>query len=77
MKTTMLLAGAIALAFAGGAAAKDRPSHGVHAHKAHKAKTARAARRPAQPAPQKDPYAKYWDDPTRQGPFSYFGRDTY
>jgi len=74
MKTTMLLAGAIALAFAGGAAAKDRATGGVHAHKTHAAKTVRGARRPA---PQKDPYAKYWDDPTRRGPFSYFGRDTY
>ena len=77
MKTTMLLAGAIVLAFAGGAAAKDRATDGAHAHKVHTAKTLRAGRRAAKPAPQKDPYATYWDDPSRRGPFSYFGRDTH
>ena len=77
MKTTLLLAGAIALLLSGGAAAKDRATGGVHAQKTHKAKTIRAARRAVQPAAPRDPYARYWDDPTRQGPFSYFGRDTY
>ncbi|TMJ06236.1 MAG: hypothetical protein E6G97_00805 [Alphaproteobacteria bacterium] len=72
MKTTMLLAGALALSFAGGAAAKD--AHGVSVHKTHKAKTLRAARQPAMPPPR-DPYAAYWNDPSRNGPFSWGGHD--
>jgi len=72
MKTTMLLAGALALSFAGGAAAKD--AYGVHVHKTHKAKTLRAARQPVMPP--RDPYAAYWNDPGRQAPpFSWSGHD--
>ena len=71
MKTTMLLAGAIALSFAGGAAAKD--GNGVHVHKPQKTKTVRTARQPV--APPRDPYAAYWNDPSRNGPFSWGGHD--
>ena len=71
MKTTMLLAGAIALAFAGGAAAKD--ANGMHVHKTHKTKTVRTARQPV--TPPRDPYAGYWNDPSRNGPFSWGGHD--
>ena len=70
MKTTMLLAGAIALSFAGGAAAKDE--NGLHVPKTHKTKTVRATRQPVTP---KDPYAGYWNDPSRNGPFSWGGHD--
>jgi hypothetical protein len=66
----MLLAGAIALLLGGGAVAKDNIT-GVHAHKVYKTKSARALRRPVMPP--KDPYADYWNDPSRQAPpFSYF-----
>ena len=71
MKTTLLLAGALALALAGGAAAKER--NGAHAHKTYKAKTVRIVRRPA--PPPRDPYAGYWNDPSRNGPFSWGGHD--
>jgi len=69
----MLLAGAIALSFAGGAAAKDSAT-GVHTHKTYRTKSVRAVRRPVMPP--KDPYAEYWNDPGRQAPpFSYFRGD--
>jgi hypothetical protein len=71
MKTTMLLAGAIALSCTVGAAAKD--ANGAHVPKVHKAKTTRAARQSA--APPRDPYAGYWNDPSRNGPFSWGGHD--
>jgi hypothetical protein len=71
MKTTMLLAAALALSFAGGAAAKDR--NGMHVHKSHKAKAVRVVRQP--PAAPRDPYAGYWNDPSRNGPFSWGGHD--
>jgi hypothetical protein len=70
----MLLAGAIALLFVGGAAAKDNAA-GVHADRAHKTQSARAVRRPVMPP--KDPYAEYWKDPSRNGPFSWGGHDVH
>ena len=68
MKTTLLLAGAFALLLAGGAAARDT-AKGVHADKT---KTVRAVRKPTT---LKDPYANYWNDPSRQGFPSWGLRD--
>ncbi len=77
MKTTILLAAAIALSFASGAEAKNKAS-GAHAQKNYKTKSVRAVRRPVMPAPSRDPYAKYWDDPGRAAPpFSYRRGDTH
>jgi len=70
----MLLAGAVALLFGGGAAAKDHAT-GVHAYRAYKIKSVRAVRRPVMPP--KDPYAEYWNDPSRNGPFSWGGHDVH
>lgn len=73
MRTTLLFAGALALLLAGPAIAKDHAA-GAHAHKVHKTETARAARRAT--APPKDPYAGYWNDPSRAAPpFSWGGHD--
>ena len=68
---TFLCASACVLLLTGGAAAKDSMSHATHA-KAHRMHKPVRAVRPAQPA-RKDPYAKYWDDPTRYQGFSYRG----
>ena len=65
---TFLCASACVLLLTGGAAAKDSATH-AKAHRMHK--PVRAVR-PVQHAP-KDPYAKYWDDPTRYQGFSYHG----
>jgi len=63
-----LCASACVLLFTGAAAAKDstQATH-VKAHRMHK--PLRAVR-PVQP---QDPYAKYWNDPSRYSGFSYRG----
>ena len=65
----LLLAGAIALLFGGGAALAKDKARAVHAH--HKAHKVVRAARPGMP---RDPYADYWKDPGRAAPpFRYFG----
>ena len=66
---TFLCASACVLLLAGGAAAKDSATNATHA-KAHRMHKPVRAAHPVQP---RDPYAKYWDDPTRYQGFSYHG----
>ena len=62
---TLLCASAALLLFAGSAAAHDTGK--PHKHRAQKAQTVK-------PANRKDPYAAYWNDPSRAAPpFSYYG----
>ena len=67
---TFLCASACVLLLTGGAAAKDSATHATHT-KAHRMHKPVRAVRPLQHA--KDPYAKYWDDPSRYSGFSYRG----
>ena len=66
---TFLCASACVLLLTGGAAAKDSASKPTYAKAQRMHKPVRAVR-PVQP---EDPYAKYWDDPTRYQGFSYHG----
>ena len=67
----LLCAGVVALLLpAGGAVAKSGTQAHAKTHMVHK----RAhAVRPVKPNPPKDPWAEYWKDPSRAGPFSYHG----
>jgi hypothetical protein len=61
LPTRLLCASALILVSAAAADAKSRP--GLHAHAPH----ARVSHRAVRVAPPKDPYADYWNDPSRQG----------
>lgn len=60
-RSLAVLLSAAMVAFAPAAGAKPKP--GVHAQSHH----ARTPHRAARVAPAKDPYANYWNDPSRQG----------
>jgi hypothetical protein len=68
----LLYAGAFALLLSGGTVAQSATQAGAktRAHLVHKRVH---AVRPVQPNPPQDPWAAYWKDPSRSGPFSYRG----
>ncbi len=71
MIARLLCAGACVLSLA--ASADAQSGTGLHTHKHASARHAKKVRAPA---PPKDPYANYWNDPSRQAPpFSWGGHD--
>jgi hypothetical protein len=69
---TLICAGAVVL-FAGSATAQSGNAPGIYGPQHGKPVTTRHVKKVRMPQPS-DPYAKYWNDPSRQAPpFSWGG----
>jgi hypothetical protein len=70
---TIVCACAMLGAFVGGATAQSGTAWGAQAYTQTKPANARHVKKPRAPV-QRDPYAKYWNDPSREAPpFSWGG----
>ena len=74
MKLAIVICAGAVVVFAASAGAQSGNGPGMHATPHGKAVPTRHVKKVRVPAQPKDPYAKYWDDPSRQAPpFSWGG----